>query len=192
MPVQPSTRLQRLVQRDRRNDPPPNASIRTAAGSSIDDLGDPSDDADDPEAVQTEEDGVYNELDWARVPQLERRGKEHLKGPPSWIYRYGWPVYDRFKKRNYWLCRYCHVSKQSGGIFDAKSTSSAAHHLARRVKGHSVGPSGSISTCPDPNQGTLVAMMRQNNVEVSQSVANEISSSFGTRKFQDALNRLGG
>jgi len=30
-------------------------------------------------------------------------------------------------------------------------------------------------------------MMRQNNVEVSQSVANEISASFGTRKFHDAL-----
>jgi hypothetical protein len=30
-------------------------------------------------------------------------------------------------------------------------------------------------------------MMRQNNVEVSQSIANEISASFGTRKFHDAL-----
>jgi hypothetical protein len=39
----------------------------------------------------------------------------------------------------------------------------------------------------DPNQGTLVALMRDNNVEVSQSVANSISASFGTRRFQDAL-----
>jgi hypothetical protein len=30
-------------------------------------------------------------------------------------------------------------------------------------------------------------MMRQNNVEVSQGVANEISASFRTRKFQNAL-----
>lgn len=187
MPAQPTSRLQRLVQRDRRNDPLPDASVRPAAGSSIDDPDDPSDDADEPKAVQTEEDSVYNELDWARVPQLERRGKEHVKGPPSWIYRYGWPVYDCLKRRNCWLCRYCHVSKQSGGIFDASSTSSAAHHLARRVKGHGVGPSGPISWRPDPNQGTLVAMMRQNNVEVSQGVANEISASFGTRKFQSAL-----
>jgi hypothetical protein len=84
------------VQRDRCNKLPPNASIGPAAGPD-----DPSDNADNLEAVQTEEDGVYNELGWARVPQLERCGKEHLKGPSSWIFRYGWPVYDRFKKRNY-------------------------------------------------------------------------------------------
>jgi hypothetical protein len=130
MPAQPSSQLQRLVQRDRCNDPPPNASITLAAGSSVDSPDDASDNSDDPEAVQTDEKGDFSELVWLRVPQLKRRGKEHVKGPPSWIYRYGWPVYDRFKKRNYWLCRYCHVSKQSGGIFDAKYTSCAAAHLA--------------------------------------------------------------
>lgn len=107
MPVQPSSRLQRLVQRDRRNDPPPNASTAQAAGSSVDDLDDPSNsdnlegNSDNLEAVQTEEDADFSELVWSRVPQLERRGKEHVKGPPSWIYCYGWPVYNRFKKRNY-------------------------------------------------------------------------------------------
>ena len=30
-------------------------------------------------------------------------------------------------------------------------------------------------------------MMRQNNVEVSQSVANEMSASFSKRKFHDTL-----
>jgi hypothetical protein len=50
-----------------------------------------------------------------------------------------------------------------------------------------VNASGSVRSDPDPDQGTLVAIMRQNNVEVSQSVANQISSSFGTHKFQDAL-----
>jgi hypothetical protein len=187
MPPQPTSRLERLVQRDRCKDPALNTSVAPTTDSSIDNPDHPSDDADKPEAVQTEEDSLYDGLDWTRVPQLERRGKEHLKGPPSWIYRNGWPVYNRFKKPNYWLCRYCHVNKHSGGIFDSQSTSSAATHLARRVKGHGIGSSGPISTCPDPNQGTLVAMMRQNNVEVSQSVANEMSASFSKRKFHDAL-----
>jgi hypothetical protein len=130
MPVQPSSQLQRLIQRDRCNDPPPNASTALATESSVDSFDDPSDNSDNPDAVQTDENGDFSELVWSQVPQLERRGKEHVKGPPSWIYRYGWPVCDRFKKRNYWLCRYCHVSRQSGGIFNAKSTSSAATHLA--------------------------------------------------------------
>jgi hypothetical protein len=50
-----------------------------------------------------------------------------------------------------------------------------------------VNASGPVTARTDPNQGTLAAIMRQNNVEVSQSVANEISASFRTRKFHDAL-----
>jgi hypothetical protein len=85
MPIQPSTQLQHLVQHDRCNNPPPKASIGPAAVSSIDDPDNPSDNTNNPEAIQTEEDGVYHELDWAHVPQLKRCGKEHLKGPLSWI-----------------------------------------------------------------------------------------------------------
>lgn len=44
-----------------------------------------------------------------------------------------------------------------------------------------------VTARTDLKQGTLAAMIRQNNVEVSQSVANEISASFRTRKFHDAL-----
>jgi hypothetical protein len=79
MPAQPTSQLQRLVQRDCRNDPPPDALVRPAASSSIDDADDPSNNANKPEAVQTEEDVVYNEQDWARVLHLERRAKEHVK-----------------------------------------------------------------------------------------------------------------
>jgi hypothetical protein len=162
MSVQPSSRLQRLVQRDRRNDPPPNdASVAPVASSSLDDLDDPGGNGDNPEFVQTEEDGDFDDVDWGRVPHLERRGKEHMGGTPSWIYRYGWPVYDRIKKRNYWICRHCHINKKLGGEYDARSTSSAATHLARRVKGHGVGPSGSVSSCHDPNQGPYAAEQRR-------------------------------
>jgi hypothetical protein len=132
-------------------------------------------------------DGEFDELDWQRVPHLERRSKEHMRGPPSWIYRHGWPVYDRVRLRKIWLCRYCHVNKKIGGKYDARSTSSAATYLAQRAKGHGVGPAGPVSARRDPNQGSLVALMRQNNVEVSQGVANDISASFSKRKFNDAL-----
>jgi hypothetical protein len=86
------------------------------------------------------------------------------KGPPSWIYLYGWPVY-----------------------YSSGSTSSAAAHLAKRLKGHGVNVSSPVTAPIDLNQGTLIALMRENNMEVSQSVANRISASFGTRRFQDAL-----
>ncbi|KAF2820876.1 hypothetical protein CC86DRAFT_250897, partial [Ophiobolus disseminans] len=82
---------------------------------------------------------------------------------------------------------YCHVNKKIGGEYDARSTSSAATHLTQRAKGHGVGPAGPISACRDLNQGSLVALMRQNNVEVSQGDANDISASFSKRKFNDAL-----
>jgi hypothetical protein len=83
MPVQTSSRLQRLVQRDRRNNPPPNASIRLAVSSSLNDPDDPSDAGDDIEVVQTDEDSDFDDLTWSRVPHLEQRGKDYLKGPPS-------------------------------------------------------------------------------------------------------------
>jgi hypothetical protein len=50
-----------------------------------------------------------------------------------------------------------------------------------------VNASGPVTARTDPNQDTLAAMMRQNNVKVSQSVITEISVSFGTRKFHDVL-----
>jgi hypothetical protein len=63
MPAQPTSRIQRLIQRDCCNDPLLDASVRLAASSSINDLDDPSDNADKLEAVQIEEDVDYNELD---------------------------------------------------------------------------------------------------------------------------------
>jgi hypothetical protein len=60
MPIQPSSRLQRLVQRDRCNDPPPNdASVAPVASSSLDDLDDPSS---NPKVIQTEQDSDFDEL----------------------------------------------------------------------------------------------------------------------------------
>ncbi|RYN53575.1 hypothetical protein AA0118_g9681 [Alternaria tenuissima] len=51
----------------------------------------------------------------------------------------------------------------------------------------SVGAQGPLRRSRDPNQGSIVSLMRDSGVEVSQEVANEISSSFTKRKFQDAL-----
>jgi hypothetical protein len=50
-----------------------------------------------------------------------------------------------------------------------------------------VNASGPVRSDPDPNQATLVAIVRQNNVEMLHSVTNQISLSFGMHKFQDAL-----
>lgn len=185
MPVQLSSQLSRLVRRDNRGQPRLDASVAPTASS----LDNPNaeDNSDVPLEVLDDDDSAFDGLDWTRVPHLEKRGKDHVKGPPSWIYLYGWPVYHRVKRKNYWLCRYCHVNKNPGGEYSSGSTSGAAAHLAKRLKGHSVNISGPVTASVDPNQGTLIALMRENNVEVSQSVANRISASFGTRRFQDAL-----
>jgi hypothetical protein len=77
MPVQPSSRLQRLIQRDRRNNPPPNdASVAPAASSSLNDLDDPGGNSDNPGVLQTQENCDFDEVDWGHVPHLQQRGKE--------------------------------------------------------------------------------------------------------------------
>jgi hypothetical protein len=91
------------------------------------------------------------------------------------------------EQKNYWLYRYYHVNKNPGGEYSSRSTSGAAAHLARRLKGHSVNVSGLVTARTNSNKGTLIALMRENNVEVSQSVTNKISALFRTRRFQDAL-----
>jgi hypothetical protein len=64
MPVQPSSQLQRLVQRDCRNDPPlNNASVALAASSSLKDLDNPSGDSDSPEGILTKEDSDFDKVD---------------------------------------------------------------------------------------------------------------------------------
>jgi hypothetical protein len=84
MPVQPSSQLSRLVGRDNRGRPPPNASVAPAASAafSLADT-DAKDDSDVPLEVVDDDDSAFSGLDWARVPHLEKRGKDHAKGPPS-------------------------------------------------------------------------------------------------------------
>src|ERR1043166_744437 len=108
MPSYPNSSLRRLVERDKRQDPPTSASVAPVIDEAEDDEPPEADDS------ITIDDAEYTGLTWDRVPHLERRQKEHAKGVPSWIYRYGWPVYHRERQRNYWLCRYCHVHKRAG------------------------------------------------------------------------------
>lgn len=82
---------------------------------------------------------------------------------------------------------HCHVHKRAGGEYDAGSTSGAGNHLAKKAPGHGVCATGPVKGNRDPNQGTMVAFIRDSGIEVSQQVANEISASFVERKFQDAL-----
>ncbi|KAF2030471.1 hypothetical protein EK21DRAFT_65416, partial [Setomelanomma holmii] len=49
----------------------------------------------------SEDNNIYNGLDWERVLELERRQSKRQRGLPSWIYRHSWPVWHRNKLRNY-------------------------------------------------------------------------------------------
>ena len=89
MPAQPNSALQRLVERDKRNSPPPSPS--NAPTVSVNEV--PTDTtAVIPADIVDERD--FEGLDWKRVPQLERRQLEQTArgGPRSWVYRHGWPV----------------------------------------------------------------------------------------------------
>jgi hypothetical protein len=80
MPVQPSSQLSRLVQRDNRGRPHLDASVAPAASSlaSTD-----ADDSDVPLKAVNDDDSTFDGLDWVRVPHLKKRGKDYAKGLPS-------------------------------------------------------------------------------------------------------------
>ena len=91
MSSQANSAIRRLVERDKGTFPPP---------SSPSQVPEPSEAADAADAVapitasveQSEDDNIYDGLNWERVPELERRQTERQRGLLSWIYRYGWPV----------------------------------------------------------------------------------------------------
>jgi hypothetical protein len=112
MSAQPISALRRLVECDKRNSPPPSPSNAPSLGDTNSVVHD--------NAVPTNAIAViladivdereFEGLDWKRTLQLERRQLEQTArgGPPSWVYRHGWPIWHTKFKKNYWLCRYCH------------------------------------------------------------------------------------
>ncbi|KAF1936387.1 hypothetical protein EJ02DRAFT_325745, partial [Clathrospora elynae] len=94
-----------LVERNKRNSPPPSLSIMptvrdTASGIWACNTNEPV------VVVQADlpnNNNNYLRLDFKRVPYLERRQIERSScgGPKIWIYRYGWGVWHRKFKKNY-------------------------------------------------------------------------------------------
>ena len=180
---QANTSLSRFLERDREKPPLlPDSTAPTA-----------SSEADLHETIEvvaraTEDSDIYQGLSWNRVPRLEKRQKDHQRGAPSWIYQYGWPLYDRGKQRNVWLCTYCHQHRIPGGIYDVStSTSSAASHLRQLIRGHRVNAAGPIQGNGDPNQGSILHTMRSSGLTVSQDIANELAGGFHHTKFLEAV-----
>ena len=141
-------------------------------------------------AADSDEDAeLYDSLDWKRVPHLQRRPYEHSRGTKkSLIYQYGYPVWHFKKQQKIWLCSYCHQHKIPGGEYVVhSSTSSAASHLAQKLPGHGFDSNGRINFSRPPNQTSIVAVLQNKGVEVSQEVANELAASFSARKFKQAV-----
>jgi hypothetical protein len=111
MSAQPISALQRLVERDKPNSPPPSTSNAPTVGDANSVIRNvvPTDAIVVTPADLVDERG-FEGLDGDRVPQLERRQLEPTApgGPRSWVHRHGWPVWHTKLKENYWLCRYCH------------------------------------------------------------------------------------
>jgi len=188
MSSQANSAIRRLVERDKDTFPPP---------SSPSQVPEPSEAADAVAPVAasvelSEDDNIYDGLNWERVPELERRQTERQRGLPSWIYRYGWPVWHRKKQRNYWLCFYCHKHRYPGGVFDVStSTSSAGSHMKQLTRGHGFDAEGLIVRKASA-EGTIiravgrsvVEKMRDKSVVVSQEVANELAGSLPVSSFK--------
>ena len=180
---------QTIACENRRNPPPKASSIAPTVDMPVD----PSDDAIQAAGVlappdDDSDEDLFKGLDWARVPHLQKRFTQQLKGKPSWIYEYGWPVWHREKKQNYWLCCYCHMHKVSGGEYCvASSTSSAASHLGQKTRGHGFDRNGKINFQRPPATSSIVNQLQFKGVEISQEVANEMASSFSQRRFLDTV-----
>ena len=126
------------IARENRRNPPPKAS---SIAPTVDTPVDPPDDAIQAARVlappdDDSDEDLFKGLDWARVPHLQKRFTQHLKGKPSWIYEYGWSVWRREKQQNYWLCCYCHMHKVSGGEY-CVSISTQYQPLPLTVRGRS-------------------------------------------------------
>jgi hypothetical protein len=115
--AQPISALRRLVEHEKRNSPPPSPSKAPNLGDTNSVVHD--------NAVPTNAIAViladivderdFEGLDWKRMPQLEQTARG---GPPSWVYRYGWPVWHTEFKKSHWLCRYCHQHCISGAAYN--------------------------------------------------------------------------
>lgn len=79
MPLQPNSKLHRLVERDKRDNLSVNASIAPAIDEAE---GDHDNHIDSSFDNLFDEAFVYDGLDWERVPHLEKRQKEHARGAP--------------------------------------------------------------------------------------------------------------
>ncbi|KAF2726514.1 hypothetical protein EJ04DRAFT_453214, partial [Polyplosphaeria fusca] len=88
----------------------------------------------------------FNGVDWSRLkgfaPPLTTP-----RGAPSWVYRHGWRIWKEHTKpeKFYFLCRYCHINRKTGGLHQVTvATSAAILHLASDQRGHRLSKDGSI------------------------------------------------
>ncbi|KAF2728229.1 hypothetical protein EJ04DRAFT_592048 [Polyplosphaeria fusca] len=139
-------------------------------------------------APPDEEDHRFDDVDWQRVPHLQRRAYEHSRGSkPSWIYLYGWPVWHRKYNKKYWLCSWCHLHKKLSGEFNVElAISSAAKHLGKDLTGHGYNQDGKIDRRMS-SQPSLLTHMQASGVDVSQQIANEMAGSFSRVQFLRAV-----
>jgi hypothetical protein len=197
MPSQQSNfSIQRIVERDQQALPSLPSSIAPTVRDthSNADRSNPNPPAPQPPVDETKDEG----LDWRRVPFLERRQLEHnARGKkPSWIYNHGWPVWHRKIQKNYWLCRLCYHLQMPDTYSDAASTGNANNHLAKAIWGHSIEPDRPIQihskegNIPNAITRSQVIMMRQSGIQVSQDVANLLTTGFSTRRFLTALQLI--
>ena len=88
--------------------------------------------------------------------------------------------------RIFFVCRYCHKHKLNNGgargIYETtKAPSSAAHHLEEKRRGHGYTALNKPTTVSQ--ESVLARVLKDGNFQVSQAVANELSS-FNIQRFR--------
>ena len=128
---------------------------------------------------------LYEGLDWERVPDLQI-AEDALRTYSSWVYRFGWRVWNRKTLRINWLCKYCHTHRRLGGLYDThQATSSVQRHLAEPTYGHGFNQHGPIKVAKSGS--ILMHMQVTRKMHVPQDVANELAISFSKIDFLQHL-----
>jgi hypothetical protein len=136
----------------------------------------------------------YDNIDWSRLQGFERPPPRQKKsrGNRSFVWTYGWRLFNSINGHEYWVCRLCHTSTRRPrnakdfAFICTKATSSAIDHLQRV---HRLGPRGAITV--DESQPSTTS--QQSTIDGYCKGAmerNNAAAAFDYEMFKGLLTRL--
>jgi hypothetical protein len=174
---EPAWELQLVANKPLSASAQPRAFSSAATEASVEDAEEPDVDFKD-----------YESVDWKRlkgfaVPLSTPKGK------PSWVYKYGWRLWKEHTKpeKLFFLCRYCHTHRQSGGLLEVTAaTSSANTHLRADRVGHRLSKDGPVLfVAPKKTGQQSIREALGNGLQLTQKAYQELGN-FNVQGFRQA------